>query len=217
MTRKGTREMIIEVAAGLFATVGLRRTTMESIAAAAGRGRRTVYMYFRNKAEIYDAVVEMEIRHITGPLGILARSGEPLEVILPLYGEERTRRLVDLIRRNPLLIRDFAQGHSRIERLRDKLHKAEMQILVSLFSRHVPGRESSGGAMPEEGAPESDEPKAGTHAGDKSDSPTPEDYAFLFLGMLRGNDRLLTKTDGLGEAIRLSSISAWLVNRAIRG
>ena len=52
--------MIIDVAARLFATVGLRRTTMETIAAAAGRGRRTVYMYFRNKAQIYDAVVEKE-------------------------------------------------------------------------------------------------------------------------------------------------------------
>lgn len=182
--------MIIDVAAGLFATVGLRRTTMESIAAAAGRGRRTVYMYFRNKAEIYDAVVEMEIRQITSPLGILALSGEPLKVILPGYGEERIRRLVDLIRRNPLLIRDFAQGHSRIERLRDKLHKAEMQILVALFRKSLP---------------ESAEPGI----------PSAEDYAFLFLGMLRGNDRLLTKTDGLGEAIRLSSVASWLVLRSL--
>ncbi|MGE5349057.1 MAG: TetR/AcrR family transcriptional regulator [Actinomycetota bacterium] len=182
--------MIIDVAAGLFATVGLRRTTMESIAAAAGRGRRTVYMYFKNKAEIYDAVVEMEIRQITSPLGLLARSGEPLKVILPSYGEERIRRLVDLIRRNPLLIRDFAQGHSRIERLRDKLHKAEMQILVALFRKYLP---------------ESAEPGC----------PSAEDYAFLFLGMLRGNDRLLTKTDGLGEAIRLSSVASWLVFRSL--
>jgi AcrR family transcriptional regulator len=41
---------------------------METIAAAAGRGRRTVYMYFSNKAEIYEAVVESEIRGITVPL-----------------------------------------------------------------------------------------------------------------------------------------------------
>ncbi|HPE23793.1 MAG TPA: helix-turn-helix domain-containing protein, partial [Bacteroidales bacterium] len=80
MTKRGTREMIVDVAAGLFATVGLRRTTMETIAAAAGRGRRTVYMYFKNKAEIYDAVVDMEIKKITGPLSNLARSDEPLSV-----------------------------------------------------------------------------------------------------------------------------------------
>jgi len=37
------------------------------------------------------------------------------------------------------------------------------------------------------------------------------------MGMLRGNDRLFTKTDGLSEAIRLSSISSWLLLRAISG
>jgi len=192
MTRRSTREIIIDVAAGLFATAGLRRTTMETIAASAGRGRRTVYMYFSNKAEIYEAVVEKEIKQITGPLSSLALSGEPLDAVLPLYGKERTQRLVDLIRRNPLLIRDFAQGHSRVERLRDKLHKAEMQIMVPLFRKNIPESKVQG-------------------------SPSPEDYATLFLSMLRGNERLLTKTDGLSEAIRLSYLSAWLVLTAISG
>lgn len=183
--------MIIGVAAGLFATVGLRRTTMESIAAAAGRGRRTIYMYFRNKAEIYDAVVEMEIRKITAPLMSLAISEEALEVILQRYGEERALRLVDLIRRNPLLMKDFSQGHSRIERLRDKLQKAELQVLAPLFGKFFPG---AGGRV----------------------NASPEDYASLFLNMLRGHDRQLTKTDGLGEAIRLASLSALIIS-SVRG
>jgi AcrR family transcriptional regulator len=192
MTGRGTREMIVDVAAGLFATAGLRRTTMESIAMAAGRGRRTVYMYFRNKAEIYDAVVEMEIRQITGPLSGLAKSDMAIETILVSYGEERARRMVDLIRRNPLLVKDFVQGHSRIERLRDKLHKAELQILVPLLRRFVTGNGSAEG-------------------------PSPEDLAAIYLNMLRGNDKLLTKTDGLPEAIRLSSLSAWLLMKALPG
>ncbi|HNT93046.1 MAG TPA: TetR/AcrR family transcriptional regulator [Bacteroidales bacterium] len=190
MTKRGTREMIVDVAAGLFATVGLRRTTMETIAAAAGRGRRTLYMYFKNKAEIYDAVVDMEIKKITGPLSNLARSDEPLSVILVLYGEERARRLNDLASRNPLLLRDFAQGHSRIERLREKLHRLEIKMLKPLFKRNATGSSAPG-------------------------NPSPEDYASLYLSLLRGNDRLLTKTDGLHEAIRLSSLSAWLLLRAL--
>ncbi|NLE34495.1 MAG: TetR/AcrR family transcriptional regulator [Bacteroidales bacterium] len=190
MTKRGTREMIVDVAAGLFATVGLRRTTMETIASAAGRGRRTVYMYFRNKAEIYDAVVEMEIKKITGPLSSLVRSDEPLSVILVLYGEERARRLNDLAGRNPLLLKDFAQGHSRVERLRDRLHRIEMKLLTPLFRRSASASIAPG-------------------------HPTPEDYASLFLNLLRGNDRLLTKADGLNETIRLSSLSAWLLLRAL--
>lgn len=192
MARRSTRDLIIDVAAGLFASMGLGRTTMETIAAAAGRGRRTVYMYFRNKAEIYEAVIEMEISQITAPLGNLTRSGAPLETILQSYGGERAERLGDLMRRNPLLMKDFAQGHSRVERLRDKLHKAELQILTPLFLKHLPDTEASGKI-------------------------SPEDCAALFLGMLRGADRLLTKTNGLGEAIRLSSLSSWLMIRGISG
>lgn len=184
--------MIVDVAAGLFATAGLRRTTMESIASAAGRGRRTIYMYFRNKAEIYDAVVEMEISRITDPLKNLAAADESVETILQRYGEERAVRLVNLIRRNPLLMKDFAQGHSRIERLRDKLHKAELQILTPLFAKHV------------------------TCVGGKANG-SPEDYASLFINMLRGHDRQLTKTDGLGEAIRLASLSSRVMVRAFSG
>lgn len=179
--------MIVDVAAGLFATAGLRRTTMETIAAAAGRGRRTVYMYFSNKAEIYDAVVESEIRLITAPLSGIARTDDALGLILSSYGEERARGLCRLLVRNPLLLKDFAQGHSRIERLRDKLQKTEMQIVVPLFRRYASELSAPG-------------------------DPSPEDFASMFLNMLRGNDRLLTKTDGLNEAIRLSLLSAWLIS-----
>jgi len=189
MARKRTRDMIIDVAARLFATVGLRRTTMETIAAAARRGRRTVYMYFTNKAEIYDAVVEKEIRQIIVPLADIARSDEEFGHVIRRYGEARMQQLGDLIIRNPLLMKDFAQGHSRIEKLREKLHEAEVQILNPLFRKHLTDSEVPGG-------------------------PTPEEYAFLYLGMLRGNDRLLTKKDGLSEAIRLSSLSAWLISSA---
>jgi len=181
--------MIVDVAAALFATAGLRRTTMETIAAAAGRGRRTVYMYFRNMAEIYEAVVESEIRMITLPLSELTRTDDGLCLILSHYGEERARGLSRLLDKNPLLLKDFAQGHSRVERLRDKLQKNEMQIVVPLFRRYA------------------SEVRAPGH-------PSPEDWASLFLNMLRGNDRLLTKTDGLNEAIRLSSLSAWLISSA---
>ncbi len=189
MAKKGTREMIVDVAAGLFATAGLRRTTMETIAAAAGRGRRTVYMYFRNKAEIYDAVVESEIRKITAPLSGLVHSDDSPGVILSRYGEERARGISRLLERNPLLTKDFAQGHSRIEKLRDKLHRSELQMVVPLFRRYASGVPAPG-------------------------NPSPEELASLYLSMLRGTDRLLTKTDGLSEAIRLSSLSAWLISSA---
>ena len=184
--------MIIGVAAGLFATAGLRRTTMETIATAAGRGRRTVYMYFSNKAEIYDAVVEREIRQITGPLRDLVSSVKTNDGVVTRYGEVRAIQLNALLTRNPLLLKDFSQGHSRVERLRERLNRDEMQIMTPFFRRYI-GKEEQPG------------------------QPSPVEYAAIFLNLLRGFDMLLTKKDGLSEAIRLSSISAGLFLRGISG
>ncbi len=187
MAKKGTREMIVEVAAGLFATEGLRGTTMETIAAAAGRGRRTVYMHFRNKAAVYEAVVVMEVREIIEPLRRILSGEAPLEQLLLTYGRERASRLNSLAIRNPLLIKDFALGHSRIERLRARLRKAEIQLLTPLFSQCEAVI---------------------------SNRYTAEELAITYLNMLMGNDLLLTKKDGLSEAIRLSSLAALLVTGA---
>ncbi|MCX4330558.1 MAG: TetR/AcrR family transcriptional regulator [Muribaculaceae bacterium] len=55
-----TRERLIDVARQLFVRQGIEKTTMNDIATASDRGRRTIYTYFRTKSEIYQAVVETE-------------------------------------------------------------------------------------------------------------------------------------------------------------
>ena len=50
-----TRERLLEVAHQLFASNGVERTTMNDIATASDKGRRTIYTYFKNKREIYEA------------------------------------------------------------------------------------------------------------------------------------------------------------------
>jgi AcrR family transcriptional regulator len=53
-----TRDKLIEVARQLFATKGEENTTMNDIAVASEKGRRTIYTYFKNKREILNAVVK---------------------------------------------------------------------------------------------------------------------------------------------------------------
>jgi AcrR family transcriptional regulator len=182
--------MIIDVAAGLFATVGLRRTTMETIAAAAGRGRRTVYMYFRNKAEIYEAVVSREISLIVSLLKEVIAAGKSFDETLHHYSDERVRALHGLTSRNPLLIRDFAQGHSRVEKLRERLNKEELKILTPVFKLYLKDQNLSYRA-------------------------TPEEYALIFLNIIRGNDWLLTGTEGFEKDIHMSVLSTDLFIRGL--
>lgn len=53
MTVSKTRTRLVDVARGLFAKQGLENTTMNDIAVASGKGRRTLYTYFKNKEDIY--------------------------------------------------------------------------------------------------------------------------------------------------------------------
>jgi len=179
MARRSTRDMIIGVAAGLFGTVGLRRTTMETIAAAAGRGRRTIYMYFSNKADIYEAVVEGELNRIIKPLREIVTSEEPFGLVLQNYTAERIKLLKDLGSRNPLLMKDFAQGISRVEKLKERLVRKELEVIMPFFHRH------------------SDELNLplGT---------TSEDCAEIFINILRGTDKLLARENGYEKNMQLS-------------
>lgn len=59
-----TREKLIEVARQLFAYKGVENTTMNDIATASDKGRRTIYTYFKNKREIYNAVIEQQSNQI---------------------------------------------------------------------------------------------------------------------------------------------------------
>lgn len=59
-----TRERLIDVARQLIARKGLENTTMNDIATASDRGRRTIYTYFRTKDDIYQAVIEDEANRV---------------------------------------------------------------------------------------------------------------------------------------------------------
>ena len=64
MTVVNTRIRFVDVARRLFAKNGVENTTMNDIAQGAGKGRRTLYTYFKSKEEIFQAVIEGELERI---------------------------------------------------------------------------------------------------------------------------------------------------------
>ena len=51
MSISKTRQRLVDVARQLFAKNGLENTTMNDIATQSGKGRRTLYTYFKSKEE----------------------------------------------------------------------------------------------------------------------------------------------------------------------
>ncbi|MFT2008679.1 TetR/AcrR family transcriptional regulator [Pontibacter sp. 13R65] len=58
------RSDILNEAQKLFGHFGLAKTTMEDIAKAAGKGKSTLYYYYKSKDEIFDAVVIREMEEV---------------------------------------------------------------------------------------------------------------------------------------------------------
>ena len=74
-----TRTRVVDVARGLFAKQGRENTTMNDIAVASGKGRRTLYTYFKNKEDIYFAVIDTELEHLSAQLSEVANKRIVLE------------------------------------------------------------------------------------------------------------------------------------------
>ena len=58
------REEAIQAAQKLFQQYGFQKTTMEDIARAMGRGKSTLYCYYKSKDELFDAVVVSEMEEV---------------------------------------------------------------------------------------------------------------------------------------------------------
>ena len=124
-----TRQKLIEVARDLFAHNGLEATTMNDIAQASGKGRRTLYTYFRNKEEIYKAVVEEELERLSERMELVAaQDAAPERKILTLiYAHLNAMR--ETVARNGSLRAEFFRNIWNVEKVRRAFDIEELNVL----------------------------------------------------------------------------------------
>ncbi len=128
-----TRQKLLEVARELFAHKGLEATTMNDIAAASGRGRRTLYTYFRNKEDIYYAVIEEELERLSDKLDETAeKAAEPEEKIFAMIYSHLSM-IRDTVARNGTLRAEFFRNIWMVEKVRKAFDEEERRILVRVL------------------------------------------------------------------------------------
>ena len=82
MSISKTRQKLVDVARQLFAKNGIANTTMNDIAVASGKGRRTLYTYFNRKEDVYSAVIESELERLSDKLDEVAKNFDEDEIEL---------------------------------------------------------------------------------------------------------------------------------------
>ena len=58
------QEQILLAAKQLFQVLGFRKVTMDDVAKAIGKGRSSLYYYYKSKEEILEAVIDIEIKEM---------------------------------------------------------------------------------------------------------------------------------------------------------
>ena len=102
-----TRKILVDTARQLFAQKGIDNTTMNNIALASGKGRRTLYTYFRSKTEVYQAVIESELSHLIHQLGDVVGRDLPPDEKLTIYIQVRFDVFRETVLRNGTLKAEF--------------------------------------------------------------------------------------------------------------
>lgn len=133
MSISKTERTFVDVARQLFAKKGLEGTTMNDIAVASGKGRRTLYTYFSKKEDIYSAVIESELERLSEKLDeVAARKIRPQDKIIELiYTHLSTIR--ETVVRNGNLRAEFFRNIWMVEKVRKKFDADEIAIFRKVY------------------------------------------------------------------------------------
>ena len=133
MSISKTRQKLIDIARQLFAKRGVANTTMNDIAVASGKGRRTLYTYFNSKEEVYSAVIESELERLSDKLDeVAAMKMRPLDKVIELIYTHLSM-IRETVVRNGNLRAEFFRNIWMVEKVRKKFDDYEIDLFSKVY------------------------------------------------------------------------------------
>lgn len=134
MSVSKTRQKLVDVARQLFAKNGIANTTMNDIAVASGKGRRTLYTYFSRKEDVYYAVIESELERLSDKLDEVANCRmRPQDKIIELIYTHLSM-IKETVVRNGNLRAEFFRNIWMVEKARKNFDEDEIEIFRRVYS-----------------------------------------------------------------------------------
>ena len=135
-----TRKKLIDVARELFAKHGKKSVTMNDIAEASKKGRRTLYTYFKSKEDIYKAVIDNELSQILDELILVSEENSDPEEKLTKHIITHLDAVKSTVNRNGSLKADFFHDIYEVERTRRKIDMKEVELIRRILEEGVAKR-----------------------------------------------------------------------------
>ena len=128
---------ILEAARKVFQKWGINKTTMEDIAAESGKGKSTLYYYFKSKHEIFEEIAQNEIQKISNiALNKINLVMSPKEK-LKNYLTSTLTELKNTVSLYPLVMGEVKGNKEIIEKIRNQWDQKEESILKDILKAGI--------------------------------------------------------------------------------
>ena len=136
-----SKQQFIEAAGIVFERYGFKKTTMDDIAFAAGKGKSSLYYYFKNKEEVFEAVVAHEAKQLIAEINKAINSSHPAVDKLRSYVNIRMKRFVQRGNLATALNDNFLATFAYIEKIQNNYRDLEIEMIAGIINEGINRKE----------------------------------------------------------------------------
>jgi len=132
--KENIKDHIITIATRIFSKFGFRKTTINDIAKEMGKGKSSIYYYFKSKEDIYKEVIQREAELFKSEVyeNVIYTNDNPKDK-LRNYVLKRMKFLKELVNFNEALRNDYLKNLPFIERLRERYDQEEFEAIRGIL------------------------------------------------------------------------------------
>lgn len=127
------RDEILDAARELFQTCGLTKTTMDDLAEAAGKGKSTLYYYFKSKDEVFYTLASMELVDIMETIAKAVKWSHCAEERLKVFFTTRDNAIRCKAKLYPIVFRETRKNIHLFHKIQRESNMAEVKMLKNIL------------------------------------------------------------------------------------
>lgn len=128
------KSLIIENARNFFARYGYSKTTVDEIAMSVRMGKSSLYYYFKNKEEIFKAVLDEEIKILKDEINSALRIVHTPEEKFKAYVMIRMRAIKKMANFYRVFKDEYLKSYAFIQKIRQGYDLYEISVIKSILS-----------------------------------------------------------------------------------
>ncbi len=127
------KDSILKAAEDVFGKFGYKKTTLDDIARHIGKGKSALYYYYKNKEEIFDAVLDFESGKVRHELLLAVEAGKDPQEKLRCYILKRMELFHQLVTFHSIIQHECAESTAVADKIRKQYDALELELISRII------------------------------------------------------------------------------------